>query len=269
MDMTDIGKQLKKIKIIYTDVDNTFVVSGCLFKNRKGYTLDNAAAIYDLLSAGVDIVMNSGRDKNKLKETARLLGFKNYIANMGMEIVYNHGEKIVSNYGIDVDNPQSLKAWIEDTGIIESLFSRFKRQVRYYTPWSDHLKTHPLLVGELNFTEIKAWVEKSFPVLRVVDNGPVPPENDFKSPHAYHIVPKDVGKKKAIQIDKKVRNLKRENILGIGDSLEDMTMADEVGVYFALDDNIIAHRKNIIYVRNEDGYGFRRIVHHLKINSLI
>ena len=83
---------LDKVKVIYTDVDGTFVHNGCLFCMRNGYTLQNARAIFKLLEAGIDVVMTSGREKEKLKDTARLLGFQNYIANLGIEIVYNQGE---------------------------------------------------------------------------------------------------------------------------------------------------------------------------------
>ena len=45
MQISKIKKQLEKVKVIYTDVDNTFVTEGCLFKNQKGYTLKNALLI--------------------------------------------------------------------------------------------------------------------------------------------------------------------------------------------------------------------------------
>ena len=58
--INEIKERLEKVKVIYMDVDGTFVHNGCLFCTKYGFTLKNASAIYDLLSAGVDIVMTSG-----------------------------------------------------------------------------------------------------------------------------------------------------------------------------------------------------------------
>jgi len=259
----EVKNKLKNVRIIYTDVDGTFVTGGCLFRNRRGYTLKNATAIYHLLTAGVDVVMTSGREKEKLKETARILGFRNYIANLGIEIVYNQGEKVITYFGADVTDHHSLKIWIEKTGVVQALLNRYPNKVRYYTPWSDVLRTHHLLIGELDFTEVQ------YPELRIIDNGSVPQEHDYSAPHAYHIVPKKVGKKTAVQIDKKERGLKTENLIGIGDSMEDVTIADEVAVFFLLDSNVKTDKTNVIYVPNEDGEGFSRIVDLLMKEKLI
>ncbi len=269
MTALEIKNRLKKVRVIYTDVDGTFVTGGCLFRNRRGYTLKNATAIYHLLTAGVDVVMTSGREKEKLKETARILGFRNYIANLGIEIVYNRGEKIITHFGVDVPDHQSLKAWIERTGVVQALLNRYPDRVRYYTPWSDILRTHPLLIGELDLGEVQKWMERNFPELRIIDNGAVPREHDYSAPHAYHIVPKGVGKKTAVQIDKKERKLKTENLIGIGDSMEDVTIADEVAVFFLLDKSVNTNRDNVIHIPNDDGEGFSRIVDILLTEKLI
>lgn len=271
MQISNIKKRLEKVKVIYTDVDNTFVTEGCLFKDRKGYTLKNAAAIYELLNMGIDIVMNSARNKEKLKDIARLLGFRNYIANMGMEIVYNNGEKVVKNYGADIDNPYHIKSMILDTGIVDFLFLKYKGKVRYYKPWSDDLKTHPLMIGKLPIKEVQSWIEVHYPSLRIIDNGLVPKEDNFEYPHAYHIVPKDVGKKHAVQIDKKIRELRKGQLVGIGDSYEDMTMAHEVGIYFALDHSVkfMGKYKNVVYIDSDDECGLSEVIQFLRQSDLI
>ena len=265
----EIKNRLKKVRVIYTDVDGTFVTSGCLFRNRQGYTLKNATAIYHLLTAGVDVVMTSGREKEKLKETARILGFRNYIANLGIEIVYNRGEKVITHFGVDVPDHRSLKEWIEKSGVVQALLNQYPNRVRYYTPWSDILRTHPLLIGELNFAEAQKWMERNYPELRLIDNGAVPAEHDFSAPHTYHIVPRKVGKKTAVRIDKKERGLKEENLIGIGDSMEDVTIAEEVAIFFLLDKSVSTDRENVIYIPNEDGEGFSRIIDLLRNENFI
>ncbi|MEJ2536809.1 MAG: HAD hydrolase family protein [Calditrichia bacterium] len=255
--INEIKERLEKVKVIYTDIDGTFVHNGCLFCTKYGFTLKNASAIYDLLSAGVDIVMTSGREKEKLKDTARLLGFKNYIANLGIEIVYDQGQKVITNFGVDLPDRDRLKLWNKETGVVAHIFKRYHGKVKYYKPWSDILTTHHLLVGELDFPEVSTFIDQEYPEIRIIDNGAVSATETFKHPHAYHIVPRQVGKKSAVAIDKRERSLKKENLIG------------EVAVFFLLDPTVVTHRENVIYIKNDDSGGFHRIVTFLKKNNLI
>lgn len=264
-----IRERLKKVKVVYSDVDGTLVHNGCLFCNKDGFTFRNAQAIFNLLSAGVDVVMTSGREKEKLKDTARILGFNNYIANLGIEIVYDQGRKVITNFGVDLPDHKSLKEWIADSGVVEKIFQRYPNQVEYYKPWSDILRTHHLLIGELDYPEVDQFIQNKFPELRIIDNGEVPPTALFIHPHTYHIVPRMVGKKSAVAIDKQERSLKTENLIGIGDSMEDVTIADEVAIFFQLDKTVQTDRENVVYVRNEDGEGFSRIISFLKNENML
>jgi HAD superfamily hydrolase (TIGR01484 family) len=262
-----IKKKLEKVKVVYTDVDGTFVHNGCLYKTETGYTLKNAEAIYQLLSANVDIVMTFGRERDKLKDTARILGFNNYIANLGLEIVYNQGEKVIKNYGVNLPDHLNLKEWIENSGVVQAIFKKFAGKVDFYKPWSDILRTHFLLVGELDDDQLEELFSSTYPALRIIDNGAVPPYGNFLHPHAYHIVPKAAGKRSAVQLDKKERNFKTENLIGIGDSREDASIADQVAIFFLLDEAVPAEHENIIRLDNSDGEAFSRIVQFLLSNG--
>jgi HAD superfamily hydrolase (TIGR01484 family) len=265
----DLIQNLEKITVIYTDVDGTLVTNGCLFCNQDGFTMGNARAVFQLLSAGVDVVMTSGPEKEKLKDTARLLGFQNYIANLGIEIVYNQGEKVLTNFGIDVPDHESLKKWIKSSGVLETLFDRFPGKISFYEPWADILRTHYLMIGELSNQELDRIFNDQYPDLRIIDNGEVPPYKQFSQPHTYHILPKSVGKRSAVQTDKRERKLNKKNLIGIGDSLEDMSMAHEVGIFFLLDDHLPIQPPNIIRVNNSQGEGFSQIVDFLAEKKLI
>lgn len=267
--LSELKTRLEKIRVIYSDVDGTFVNNGCLFRNKMGFSEKNALTIYKLLTRRIDIVMTSGREREKLKETARILGFKNYIANLGIEIVYDQGKRVITHFGVEVAGAQQLKEWIRNSGVVESLFDKYRGQVRYYSPWAEMLRTHHLLIGELDYHEVNQWVEKNYPQLRIIDNGSVPPEKDFSHPHAYHLLPKNAGKKAAVIIDKKERNLQPENLIGIGDSMEDVSIAEEVGVFFLLDESVKTEMPNLIYVENRDGEGFSRIIDALESQNLL
>ncbi len=264
-----IRNHLEQIQVIYTDVDGTFVHAGCLFRNPFGYTLHNAEAIYHLLTAGVDVVMTSGREKEKLKETARLLGFRNYIANLGMEIVYNQGERVITHYGMEVADAAELKQRIRQSGVLEALQQRFPERIRPYEPWASALRTHLLLIGEIDYQEAVRWMAQHFPQFRIIDNGAVPAEGEFRHPHAFHILPRNAGKRAAVAIDKRERHLRREQTIGIGDSLEDLSLAQEVGIFFLLEEQLPVEYPNVIRVPNRDGEAFSRIVHFLQENGFI
>ena len=267
--MKDILADLKQLKVVYTDIDGTLVTDGSLLRKSSGYSLKKAQALYHLLTAGVDVVMTSGREKEKLKETARLLGLHNYIANLGVEIVYNRGEKVIHNYGMKVVDGENLKNLIAETGIAQFLFDNFPGKIRFYKPWSDILRTHLLFIGEFEYEEAAALISKHFPQLRIIDNGSVPSYQEFLQPHAYHVVPKQVGKKVAVQIDKKERELRRENIIAIGDSLEDLSLAEEVAIFFLLDQKIPVKYSNVVRLDNSDGEGFSRMVNSLRKAKII
>ncbi|GAB4338448.1 MAG: hypothetical protein Kow0037_22470 [Calditrichia bacterium] len=254
---------LNTIKIIYTDVDGTFLNNGCLFRNRRSFSLNNALAIYHLLNQNVDVVMTSGREREKLNETARLLGFKNYIANLGMELVYNQGEKVVTNYGPRAKSAGDLKQWMEKSGVLNNILSHFKGRLKPYSPWFEILRTHFLLIGEADYLELKEWVTVNYPELKIIDNGEVPPWGNFVKPHAFHLLPKEVGKREAVRMDKKLRGLKTGELIGIGDSAEDLSIAPEVGLFFLLDPNIKTDAPNVIVMDNPDGEAFYRVVERL------
>ncbi|MFZ0389753.1 MAG: HAD-IIB family hydrolase [Calditrichia bacterium] len=265
----EIIKRLEKTTVIYTDVDGTFVSEGGLFKNRHGYTLNNARAIQLLLEKGVDVVMTSGREKETMHSTARLLGFQNYIANLGIEIVYDQGKRVISNFGAEVETQAGLKSWIEESGVVKAIFKEFPGKSRYYLPWSEGLRTHHLLIGELEFEKVQKLVDEAFPEIRIIDNGAVSPNGEFRRPHAYHILPRRVGKKAAVALDKNERHLSTCNLIGIGDSMEDESIAPEVAVFFLLDEMVEARHDNVVRVNNRDGEGFSRIIDFLNRENFL
>jgi len=51
-------------------------------------------------------------------------------------------------------------------------------------------------------------------------------------------MPKGVDKSKGVKIDKKIRNFERKNCLALGDSAEDLKMANEVKFFFLMNNDI-------------------------------
>ncbi len=268
-----IDKNLSKVKVIYTDMDGTLVgPDGSLFTSPYGkLTFLVARAIFETLKAGVDVVIVSGRSQYQLKENARLLGFKNYIAELGCEIVYNLGEKVIYNIGnIKLEEGKKPIDIIKGMGAVKLLFSEFSGKIRYYTPWSEYHDVNILLVGNIDVEKAnKILKENKLSCLRISDNGKVPPEPDFSCPHCYHLMPRFSGKGSAVRKDKKIRGLHREEIVGIGESIGDIEIAPEVGAYFVVKNGVeneprikdIAENSDNIFILDEAmGLGWAKVI---------
>ena len=51
--------------------------------------------------------------------------------------------------------------------------------------------------------------------------------------------------------------------------MEDVTIAEEVGVFFLLDDSVNTDRSNVYYIDNFDGEGFSRVIDILDSHNLL
>ena len=90
--------------------------------------------------------------------------------------------------------------------------------------------------GLVDVTEVEAVLsEAGFDWLAFRDNGRlrrVLPELEVPEVRAYHLLPRGVSKATAVRRHREVRGFVREATAGIGDSLEDLVVADEVGAFF-------------------------------------
>src|SRR3972149_7775933 len=92
----EIKENLKDLKVIYTDLDGTlFNDRGCIIKdNNDDYYFDAIKLLPLVADNNWDIVLVSGRNKFQLRYNAQIIGLKNYIAELGAELVYDLGEEV-------------------------------------------------------------------------------------------------------------------------------------------------------------------------------
>jgi hydroxymethylpyrimidine pyrophosphatase-like HAD family hydrolase len=105
----------------------------------------------------------------------------------------------------------------------------------FYTPFSQTYTNSALLIGNIEAKRANQILkEHGFAALRLADNGPASPVPDFSHPHCYHLLPTSTGKRSAVKKDKEIRGLRKEELVGIGESIEDIEISSEVGVYFVV-----------------------------------
>ncbi|MFH1149680.1 MAG: HAD hydrolase family protein [Actinomycetota bacterium] len=229
---------LLPVRVIYTDLDGTMVGPlGCFFRDTDWeLTLRPARALLAALARNVDVMLVSGRHKSQLRETARLLGCRNYVAELGTELVYNLGTEVVMNLGDFEPDCESVYQSIMDRGIVELLLANYPRRLEMHSPWSDERDCTPLMRGFINIEEAHLLLEENgFDQFVLIDNGVIPrksPTLDVPETRAYHLVPRGVSKDQAVRRDQEHRDIPRQATVAVGDAEADLPLGRAAGAFF-------------------------------------
>ncbi len=246
----EINKNLTDLKVIYTDLDGTFFNDkGCIIQDRNGdYFFEAIKLLPEIKKKNWDLVLVSGRNKYQLRYNAQMTGIKNYISELGAEVIYDLGEQV----HVTFDN-KGLKHDLTYEGvdlekIIELFKKKFPGKLEGRMEWSKYRSYNALFFGEIDLRSAnKLLKEKGYDGIDMVDNGfsnLVDLDLDVDRLHIYNLIPKGVNKAKGVKFDKKIRNFKKENCIALGDSLEDLKMADDVQ-YFFLMRNALEHKEEL------------------------
>lgn len=232
-----VEESLNEVRVVYTDLDGTMMgpMGNFVLNIRREYTLRPASVLVETLKRGVDVVPVSGRSGRQLRETARVLGMRNYISELGVEMVYDLGEKVVMNAGALGEGCADIWEAIASSGAADFILSRYAKRIEYHTPWSDFRDCTPLFRGLVDVEEVNRILDEGFPGLVLVDNGVLPrvsPTLEVHELRAYHLMPKGVSKEMAAAEDMRLRGFERSQAIAIGDSEADLALAGEVGAFF-------------------------------------
>ena len=217
------------IRCVYTDLDGTLLGRGAsLFRTAEGdFTLLAARALEACHRVGAEVVIKSGRRRVQVMEDARLLGQTSYIFEVGAAMVLD-GETTFLTGDFEPRDGETVHAQIAATGAPELLLSRFDGRLEYHAPFHlgrevSHVFRGLVDAGEAN--DLLAAEGQSR--VRLVDNGEIGP-----STHTYHLVPAGVSKARAVEAHMRARGYAREECIAVGDSREDLAVADVVGRMF-------------------------------------
>ncbi len=252
----EIKENLKDLKVIYTDMDGTLLNDeGCLLKDGQGkYYLGVVENIEKAIAKEFDIVLVSGRNKTQLRYNAQIMGLKNYIAELGSELVYNLGKEIHTTFDDKKVNYDITYGGKDLIRIIKLLKDSFPGKIEGKIEWSKYRDYNALLLGNINLEKAnKLLVENGYEGLCIVENGKTSlydVDLNVDDLYIYNLMPEGVNKGLAIKLDKKIRNFKTDNCIAFGDSIEDLKMAEEVKYFFLMGGSMVDNMEIINKLNN-------------------
>jgi HAD superfamily hydrolase (TIGR01484 family) len=239
-----IKKDLKDLKVIYTDLDGTlFNDQGCIIKDCEGNFYFEVVKLFERIAKkNWDIVLVSGRNKLQLRNNSMLVGVKNYITELGSELVHNLGEKVYVTFDNEKYNYEITKCGKDLVNIVRILKEAFPNKIDSNLDWSIDRTFNALFFGDVDLEKANRILKDAgYEGLVLVDNGfskLVKLNLDVENMRIYNLMPRGVDKSSAIKLDKKLRNFKDENCVALGDSIEDLKMAPVVKYFFLMRDAI-------------------------------
>ena len=217
------------IRCVYTDLDGTLLGKGAsLFRTADGeFTLLVARALEACHRAGAEVVIKSGRRRAQVMEDARLLGQSSYIFEVGAAMVVD-GETTFLTGEFQPREGESVHDQIAATGAPELLLDRYADRLEYHAPFHLGREVSHVFRGLVDAREANDLLAaEGHSSVRLVDNGEIGPDT-----HTFHLIPAEVSKAKAVAAHMRARGYAREECIGVGDSAEDLDVAEVVGRLF-------------------------------------
>jgi len=217
------------IRCVYTDLDGTLLGKGAsLFRTAEGdFTLLAARALEACHRAGAEVVIKSGRRRAQVMEDARLMGQTAYIFEVGSGMVID-GELSFLTGDLQPRDGLTVHAQIGNSGAPDLLLDRYAGRLEPHAPWHVDREVSHLFRGRLDAREAnELLVAEGHGGLRLVDNGEIGPDT-----HTFHLIPAAASKARAVATHMRARGYAREECIGVGDSREDLDVAEVVGRFF-------------------------------------
>ncbi len=214
---------------MYTDLDGTLLGRGAsLFRTAEGdFTLLAARALEACHRAGAEVVIKSGRRRVQVMEDARLIGQSSYIFEVGAGLVVD-GETTFLTGDFQPREGESVHDQIAATGAPDLLLGRYEGRLEYHAPFHIGREVSHVFRGSVDAREANELLAaEGHAALRLVDNGEIGPDM-----HTFHLIPAEVSKARAVAAHMRARGYAREECVGVGDSAEDLDVAEVVGRFF-------------------------------------
>jgi phosphoglycolate phosphatase len=263
------------VRCVYTDLDGTLLGRGAsLFRDAEGgFSLAQARALEACHRAGVEVVLKSGRRKAQVMEDARLIGQTAFIYEVGCGLVID-GEETLLTGDLKPTDGKTVHRLIEESGAPTLLLDSYAGRLEHHSPWHLDREISHLFRGLVDTLEADRLLEeRGRGELRLVDNGAIAPKDTLPQleadPHVYHLIPRAASKADAVGRHMRARGYPPEECIALGDSREDLDVADVVGRFFLVANAVekdptirdaIAGRPNVEITEGRMGEGFYEAV---------
>jgi hydroxymethylpyrimidine pyrophosphatase-like HAD family hydrolase len=226
------------LRCVYCDLDGTLLGRGAsvLHDASGAFSLLGVRALEACARAGAEFVIYSGRRQSTLFHDARILGVTSYAFEAGAGLVLDGELHWLTGELVPRDG-RSIFDQIADSGAPALLLERYAGRLEYHDPWHTDREVSHLFRGEVDAFEADALLERhGHGGLRLVDNGAISARAtglpDIERPRAYHLVPREASKARAVAFHMRARGYAREECVAVGDSREDLGAADAVGTFW-------------------------------------
>ncbi len=263
------------IRCVYTDLDGTLLGRGAsLFRDADGaFSLMAARGLEACHRAGAEVVIKSGRRQEQVMEDARLIGQSSYIFEVGCGLVIDGDESFLTG-DLQPRDGKTIHELIEESGAPALLLEAYAGKLEYHAPWHLDREVSHLMRGLVDSAGADELLERhGHGDLRLVDNGAISRAEtalDLDAPpHAYHLIPRIASKGTAVARHMRARGYGREECVAVGDSREDIGVADVVGRFFLVRNAVekdpaigavTAGRDNVEVTEQRNGEGFYEAV---------
>jgi hypothetical protein len=220
-----------ELRALYVDLDNTLLGrNASIFHDGDGRLTNlGMRAIEACHRAGVEVVIMSGRRRAQVMEDARLLGTQAYIFEAGAAVIDGPDEEWLTEPWFPDEGLGTVHEQVAATGAADLLLDRYHPELEWHDPWHRGRDVSHLFRGTIDARDATALLqEHGHSDLRLIDNGSIGRDGM----NAYHLVPAGVSKGRAVARHMRVRGLEPEACIAVGDSREDLTVAEHVGTFW-------------------------------------
>jgi hydroxymethylpyrimidine pyrophosphatase-like HAD family hydrolase len=262
------------IRCVYTDLDGTLLgKDGSLVHDADGHWTDMPMRALQMCErVGAEVVMKSGRRKQSVVAAARLLGQKSYIYEVGCGLVVDGEEEFLTD-GFEPRDGRNVFQLIDDSGAPVLLLGHYMGKLEYHSPWHRNRDISHLLRGSVDAAEADELLRShGHENLRLVDNGVIGERGTLNVDgpvHAYHLMPRGGSKARAVARHMQIRGYRPEECIAVGDSREDLEVAEVVGRFFLVANAVetdpeiraaIGDRTHVEITEGRNGEGFYEAV---------
>jgi hydroxymethylpyrimidine pyrophosphatase-like HAD family hydrolase len=227
------------MRCLYVDLDGTLLGpnASLLTGADGGFSALGVRALEACARADAEVVIYSGRRQGSVFESARLIGSRAYIFELGCGLTVDGELEWLTDGLVPSDQGGTIYEQMDASGAPALLLDRFSGTLEYHTPWSTGREVSHLFRGNVDLGEVAALLDaEGLGSLRLVDNGVIRAASEQMAGlpviHAYHLIPAGASKARGVARHMQIRGYAPEDCIAVGDSREDMEAASVVGTFW-------------------------------------